>query len=182
MKKNTGPSSRKSRDAPKKRRFWRHWVVDVLIVLLIILGFRAFQQRTIQTGTAPPIEGTTLDGQTIALHDLRGKPVLIHFWATWCEVCKAMEDNIDNIAREHKVITVASLSGSSEDVYNYIHQRKLSMPVVVDPQGDIARSYGISAFPTSIIIDKEGEISFTETGYTTEYGIRARLALAETME
>jgi thiol-disulfide isomerase/thioredoxin len=125
------------------------------------------------------LTGTTLNGTAASLETFRGRPGIIEFWASWCEACQAMSANIASVAKDHPVITVASLSGSAERVGTYLNDNRLSFPVVVDPQGRLAASYGVSAFPTVVIIDKRGKILFTESGYTTELGLRARLWFAQ---
>ncbi|BCU05840.1 hypothetical protein Atep_05170 [Allochromatium tepidum] len=67
------------------------------------------------TGEAPPLVGVTLEGTPIDLADRRGRPVLVHFWATWCPVCRITDGTIDAIAEDHAVVTVALQSGTEEE-------------------------------------------------------------------
>ncbi|MBC7173859.1 MAG: protein disulfide oxidoreductase [Polyangiaceae bacterium] len=118
------------------------------------------------------------DGALIELARAPGEPVLVHFWATWCGVCRAEEGTIDALADDHRVITIATQSGGAAEVGRYLSERGLDFPTVVDPHGEIARRWGVSAFPTSFVIDADGAIRNIEVGYTTSLGLRARLALA----
>jgi alkyl hydroperoxide reductase subunit AhpC len=90
-----------------------------------------------------------------------------------------MANNVESVSRDHPVIAVASLSGSHEDVAEYLQGQGVTIPAVVDPEGQLASAYGVHAYPTSFIVDRTGEIRFAEVGYTTEAGLRLRLWLAE---
>jgi thiol-disulfide isomerase/thioredoxin len=161
------------------RRIYRHWSFRLVFLLLAVLAVRAYQQRGVAAGKAPPLAGLDLDGKPISLQAMQGKTVLVHFWASWCGVCTAMADNVEEVAGDHRVITVASLSGDAEDVGRYLQNEGVSLPVLVDPEGNLGSAYGVSSLPTSFFIDKSGQIRAAEVGYTTEAGLRLRLWLAE---
>jgi thiol-disulfide isomerase/thioredoxin len=158
-----------------RRLNWKSILIQLLIVILVIGGVRMWQQRDAVSGTAPMIVDQSLKGTAIDLDDYRGKPVLVHFWATWCPVCRLENDSIDAIANDHAVISIASWSEGAEDVARFMAENQLSMPVIVDPDGAWASLYGVRAVPASYLIDGQGEIRFIETGYTTEAGLRLRL-------
>ncbi|MFW5876970.1 MAG: protein disulfide oxidoreductase [Myxococcota bacterium] len=172
-------SPRKAPDAPPPRkRRWGRTALRVLVVVLIIVAVRAWQQRGAASGEAPALEAPDLDGQLVSLAEARGRPVLVHFWATWCGVCTAMDGNVDGVADDYDVIAVASWSGGPAEVREHLAQEGLDMPVVLDPNGTLAQSYGVQAVPTSFVVDPDGNIRHTEVGYTTGLGLRARLWLA----
>jgi thiol-disulfide isomerase/thioredoxin len=174
--------SSKSPQTPKaggQWRFSRHWGWKLVLVLALLYAFRFYQQHGLIGGQARALPGETLNGAKASLEGFRGRPGLIHFWASWCEVCQAMSGNIEAVSREKPVVTVVSLSGNTEQVAAYLRSHGLTFPVVVDPQGRLAKSYGVTSFPTTVVISKRGKILYTEVGYTTELGLRIRLWLAE---
>jgi len=103
----------------------------------------------------------------------------VHFWATWCPVCKAEQGSIAAIAHDHPdVISVAMQSGKPEEVAKYLSDQGIAFPVLNDPDGSISAAWGVHAVPASFIIGPDGQIRFVEVGYTTSLGLRLRLWLA----
>ena len=149
--------------------------LEILLFLVVFLLLKAYLQRDLVTGEAPPLEGELLNGQTVSLQDYRGKPLLLHFWASWCSVCKLEQGSINAVSADHPVLTIAMQSGTAEEVSDYLAQQGLDFPVLVDEQGDLARRFGVRGVPTSFILDPSGRIAFAEVGYTTGWGLRARL-------
>jgi thiol-disulfide isomerase/thioredoxin len=158
---------------------WRGYAINVLVIMTLIVGIRAWQQRDMISGAAPVLHGETLAGLPYILPAHPGKPVLVHFWATWCPICRAEQDSIAAIARDHAdVITVAMQSGGTEEVSLHMREQGLDFPVVNDPDGRLSSAWGVHAVPASFIISPDGRISFVEVGYTTGIGLRLRLWLA----
>ncbi len=73
---------------PPRRRRLSRWALDLALILAVFLGVQWWQARPLASGAAPPLSGLTLNGQAMDLTSLRGTPVLVHFWATWCPACK----------------------------------------------------------------------------------------------
>ncbi len=163
---------------PPKPKSWRRRVVEALVIVTVIVGIRAWQQRDIVSGPAPSLTGTLLNGQPFTLSNRPAQPVLVHFWATWCPVCRTEQGTINSIAHDSpNVITVAMQSGGRDEVEKYLRQQGLNFPVLNDPDGRIAAAWGVHAVPASFIIDPDGQIRFVEIGYTTEIGLRLRMWL-----
>jgi peroxiredoxin len=150
----------------------------LLFLAGVYLGVRFYQQRTLVEGPAPVLRATLLDGAVFDLSGLRGEPVLVYFWATWCPVCRLEQGSIESVSRDYRVVGIALQSGSPAEVANYLREHALRVPVVNDPEGVIAAAWGVRATPTSFIVDGAGMIRFREIGYTSEPGLRVRLWLA----
>jgi thiol-disulfide isomerase/thioredoxin len=103
------------------------------------------------------------------------KPILVHFWATWCPVCKVEASNVDAMRDEYNVITVAVNSGDDTHIVEYLQKNNLAFNVFNDMDGTIARSYNIQVYPTTLIYDKESRLRFSEVGYTSSFGLWLRL-------
>lgn len=161
---------------------WRGIAINVLLFVVVIAGIRAWQQRDMVSGTAPVLQGMTLAGQSYKLPAHPGRPVLVHFWATWCPICRAEQGAIAAIARDDpNVITIAMQSGKPEEVARHMSEQGAAFPVVNDPDGSISNTWGVHAVPASFIIAPDGQIRFVEVGYTTGPGLRIRLWLAGVM-
>ncbi len=162
-----------------RKPWWRSHAVNVLLFIVVVAGIRAWQQRDMISGTAPALHGVTLAGKIYALPARPTQPVLVHFWGTWCPICRAEQNSIAAIAHDNpNVITVAMQSGGTEAVAGFMREQGTDFPVVNDPDGSIAIAWGVHAVPASFIIAPDGKITFVEVGYTTGPGLRLRLWLA----
>jgi len=158
---------------------WRGYALNALVLVVVVAGIRAWQQRDMAGGAAPALQGLTLAGQPYSLPAHPGKPVLVHFWATWCPICRAEQDSIAAIAQDHPdTITVSMQSGRPEEVSRHMREQGIGFPVVNDPDGMLSRAWGVHAVPASFIIAPDGQIRFVEVGYTTGIGLKLRLWLA----
>lgn len=137
-----------------------------------LVGIQVYQGYGARRGPAPGLD-------TIALSAVAPKegPRLVHFWATWCGVCHAMEHNI-RAFDDGEAMMVASASGSAADVRAWLNAENKSLDGVVVDRGSSARTWGVAAYPTTYVISSTGEIRDVCVGYTTELGLRLRLALA----
>lgn len=107
---------------------------------------------------------TTLKGERIQLRDLRGKVVLVNFWATTCPACvKEMPELVKTYHRYHpkglEIIAVAMSYDSPVFVKEFAEQHALPFPVALDTQEEAARAFGgVKAVPTTLILNKEGRL------------------------
>lgn len=152
----------------------------LFIGLLVIVYFLAqlYSQRHLVSGTSPVFSAVTMQGQVIDKNIWRDQPVLLHFWATWCPVCKLEQGMIHSLAKDYRVITVAMNSGGEDGIEQYLVENEVDFPVIVDPDGDLARRFGVTGVPTGFVIDTAGQIRFKEIGLTSSWGWRLRLLLA----
>lgn len=167
-------------DAKPRPAAWRGWVRDLLILLLIIVGMRVWQQRDMPEERPPALHGITLNGALYTLPLRPDRPLLVHFWASWCPICRVEQGNVEAIVRDHPgSITVAMQSGKPEEVASYLRELGVSYPVLNDPDGHISAAWGVHSVPASFIIAPDGTVRFVEVGYTSEAGLRLRLWLAK---
>lgn len=134
------------------------------IVAVALLAGVALWQLPDDAKTAPDVTFTTLQGERITTEDLRGKVVLVKFWATSCVTCVAqMPDNIKNYNtfkdRGYETIAVAMQYDPPNYVKNFTESRELPFKVVVDATGELARAFGdVKLTPTAFLIDRQGNI------------------------
>ena len=123
---------------------------------------------------APDFTLTDQDGVRHKLSDYRGKTVFLNFWATWCGPCQQEMPDIEALYQKHGnnqndlvVLGIANprteespynQDGTIEEVSKFLAEHGYTYPVVMDTTGDIFRTYGVSAFPTTFMIDTEGNL------------------------
>ena len=169
-------SSKKS----ARRKSWRNFILSLLLLIIVVAAIRAWQQRDVASGMAPRLVGVKLDGNAYALPVKPAQPVLVHFWASWCGICRAQQGSIDAIALGYpNTITIAIQSGSDAEVGRHLVEQGLHFSVLNDTYGQLSAAWGVQGVPTTFIISQDGQIRFTEVGYTTSLGLRLRLWLAE---
>jgi len=116
---------------------------------------------------------TLFDGTTYNF--VKNKPIMIHFWATWCPTCKLEAGNIDRVSKYYNVVTIAVKSGSNKDIKKFLQENNLNLKVVNDKNSVYAREFNISGFPTTFIYNKNRKLIFSEVGYTSTLGLYLRM-------
>lgn len=130
---------------------------------------------------APDFTLTTLDGQTVTLAELRGRPILLNYWVTWCIPCRDEMPVIQALQEEYKEkgLIVLSINGTRQDVLtdveDLISEFALTFPVLLDESEHVYNGYRILFMPTSFFIDGRGVIQDIVLGSTDENGFRTRL-------
>jgi peroxiredoxin len=153
---------------------WWFW----LGLIAVFLVAQSWMDRALVRDQPPPLETRSLDGAAFAWGDVAGHPSVLYFWATWCPICGATRSNLEAVARDHPVISVALQSGSERELRDYVRDERFTLPVYPDPDGALAARYGLRGVPAIFIVDAQGSIRYSMTGYTSELGLRARLWLA----
>lgn len=135
-----------------------------LAVLVLAAAAAGLYLSTQRRDPAPAAELTLLDGSRVALSSLRGKVVLVNFWATSCTTCvKEMPDLVAThrrfAPRGYETVAVAMSYDPPAYVANFVQTRQLPFKVALDHSGEVARQFGdIKLTPTTFLIDKDGEI------------------------
>ena len=151
--------------------------IGVLILFVVSNVVSYLRKPDLSSDVLPAIEVKLLDGSFF--NTPRGKPLVIHFWGTWCPVCKVEASNIQALSEKYDVLTIAVNSGNDDAIKAYMGERQLSFRVFNDKEGKWAKQFDIEVFPTTFIYDAKGDLRFSEVGYTTTAGLLARMAIVE---
>jgi peroxiredoxin len=118
---------------------------------------------------APEFSLPSLKGSTVVLSQLRGKVVLIDFWAQWCEPCKKELPQLDRLAKEYAgkgvVVVAVNIDKQRDNAARMVKQLGVSLDVLLDPAGSVAGSYDLPKMPTSFVVDKKGIIRYVNEGF-----------------
>ena len=118
---------------------------------------------------APDFSITTLSGEFLTLEDLKGKVVLIDFWATWCKPCLLATPGLARIAKKFKdepfVILGISADREREAWKTFVEEQKLDWPHFLDSKRTMANGFGVTGYPSYILLDHEGIVRFTKVGW-----------------
>jgi thiol-disulfide isomerase/thioredoxin len=160
----------------KKR--WHYWLIYIVLFLIVMLAANGWKTRNTPDGNLSGFSGILMDGSAFSISEFSGQPILFHFWATWCPICDLEKNSVQSISQDYPVITIASWSKGKAQVQSYMLENKLTFPVMLDNSGALAKTFGLQGVPASFILNPQGEITFVESGYTTELGLRLRLWLS----
>lgn len=125
--------------------------------------------RPSRVKAAPEFTLSGLHGERIALRELKGKVVLLNFWATWCPPCKAEMPSMERLHRRYKergftILAISIDSGGEGTVAEFVKAHGLTFPIGLDPKLAVANLYGIRALPSTFLIDKSGNTAAVALG------------------
>jgi cytochrome c biogenesis protein CcmG/thiol:disulfide interchange protein DsbE len=159
-------------------------MVVLLVVGLGVIYFTKDNKETLKTNPLPekisqesPQEGflapqfalSDLSGKMVSLRDLRGKVILLNFWASWCGPCRAEIPALERLYQKRKdrgfeIMAVNTERSSASQIASFAQKFGMSFPILLNPQGDMGNNYWVRAIPTSFLVDKKGVIRWKIVG------------------
>ena len=159
----------------KIKSFFKELLFGVIALVLIANMISYFRKPQLDSTLLPKIEVRLIDGKFFSPQT--NKPLLLHFWATWCPTCRTEAPNIQTVSQKYELLSVAVKSGSNEKLKKYMRKNGLNFKVLNDENGKWAKQFKIKAFPTTFIYNKKHHLKFSEVGYTTTLGLIGRMKL-----
>lgn len=142
----------------------------VLLFLLLVSKERPRATKVIHEGDqAPEFRLSALDGKQAGLSDYRGKVVMVHFWATWCPPCVEELPTLERMYRslsgkDFELLAVSVDEGGAGTVASFLQRNRLALPVLLNPGGSVAKSYGTFKFPETYLLDRSGIVRYKVIG------------------
>jgi thiol-disulfide isomerase/thioredoxin len=143
-----------------------------LHVTALLTGLLALSWPALATDGAPPAPEFKLAsraGGEMSLSGLRGQVVMINFWASWCGPCRQEFPALDEMYRKYKPMGFAmvgiNVESEKADAERFLGMRPVSFPILFDPDNRVSASYGVSAMPTTVLVDRQGRLRWQHRAY-----------------
>jgi thiol-disulfide isomerase/thioredoxin len=154
------------------------------LLLLAAFAFLACQPPSaapVVGGAAPDFTLPTVEGRSLSLSSLRGKPVIINFWATWCAPCRDEMPLIQQAAARYASsgLTVLAIDVQEGEalVQPFVEEFGLTFPVLLDKTGEVVSRYRVRGIPTTVFVDREGIIRSVYLGPMDEAILEKQLSV-----
>jgi thiol-disulfide isomerase/thioredoxin len=158
------------------KRVLKEIATTLLIFFLISTALNYLRQPNI-TENIYDYQLLDMKENKIDFYEYEGEPLVVHFWGTWCPTCRLEASNIEAISKNYNVISIAVNSGTNSEIEAFMKKNELRFRVVNDSNSILANKFNIDAYPTTLIFNSKGELKFTELGYSTIMGLKARLEI-----
>jgi peroxiredoxin len=163
-------------------RRWGTVALEILLVVAVFAGVSAFQTRKHLSGVAAPeFTLVDLDGRPVSLSAYRNKKVLLHFWATWCGVCKVELPSVRSVHRnlddDEVLLSIVEDSDDVAALRAFAREHELTYPILLGTP-ETLRAYRVNSFPTNYYLNGDGTVRTTTVGLSTRLGMSLRLLLA----
>lgn len=132
-------------------------------------GVKELKESPQEGFLAPLFSSQDLSGRWISLSDLKGKVILLNFWASWCSPCRREIPSLERLFqlrkdKDFEILAVNLDRTSVSGVASFVTGNKMSFRVLLDPQGDAGKKYWVRAIPSSFLLDKKGVIRWRVSG------------------
>lgn len=139
------------------------------------------------SGPAPNFSLMSRSGEQVSLEDLKGQVVMINFWATWCGPCRREMPHLEALHQRYSNLGFTLLGINVEDdtrgVEKFLRETPVSFEVLYDPTNKVSALYDVIAMPSTVMVDREGNLRFMHHGYQAgfehEYQAQIRALLRE---
>jgi len=141
----------------------------VLLAATVGVCAVAYASPTAPGALAPDFTLRTLAGSNLRLQELRGRVVLVNFWATWCAPCRVEMPHLSKLHDKYGssgfVLLGVNVDDNTKNAVDLATQLGLKFPVLLDSDKKASRLYDVSAMPSTVLIDREGRVRYVHRGY-----------------
>jgi cytochrome c biogenesis protein CcmG/thiol:disulfide interchange protein DsbE len=143
-------------------RRWLYLAVGLGVVALIVIEIATAGGNGGTGKQAYSLPTKVLQGPKVTLADLRGKPAVVNFWASWCEPCREEAPEVARLSRTlhgQAVVVGIDYTDREDSARSFLRKYGWTFPVLSDPNGIYGARYGFSALPTTLVLDSEGRVA-----------------------
>lgn len=139
--------------------------VCMRLLLLTLFGTALMAQAE----TAPDFTLKSDSGENLRLAEQRGKVVMINFWASWCGPCREEMPILDALYDRYEkagfTLFGVNVEQDPQAAQKFLADVGVSFPILFDPESDVSRDYQVNAMPTTVMVDRDGEVRYVNRGY-----------------
>ncbi|WP_341938100.1 TlpA family protein disulfide reductase [Marinimicrobium sp. C2-29] len=139
--------------------------VSVRLIMAALLGLAL----NVQAEKAPDFTLKSDTGENLNLEEQRGKVVMINFWASWCAPCRKemplLEELYDRYEKDGFTLFGINVEQNPEAAEKFLADVGVSFPILYDPESEVSRAYQVNAMPTTVMVDRDGEVRYVNRGY-----------------
>lgn len=167
----------------KNRIYVRVAILGLLLVALVFALYSSFVKdpNAVKVGsTAPNFSLEQLNGPEMSLSDLKGKGVVLNFWGTWCEPCKAempaLQQKYEALKDKGLVVVGVNIGEAPVTVEPFVKQMGVNFPILLDRNSQITKLYRIGPIPTTFFVSPDGKVEEIFIGQMNEAMIESKVA------
>ncbi|MFM7002323.1 MAG: TlpA family protein disulfide reductase [Limnohabitans sp.] len=157
-------------------------LLAVAFTLVSVSAWAQFDKQAWPAKTATPVlDLQDLQGRAWTSAALKGRVVVLNFWATWCAPCKEEMPTLQDLhdSPQPPVVIAVNVKEPKTRVQTFLSQRHLTLPVVLDERGDLARQWGVRVYPTTVLIAPDGQARWRVLGDLDWDGLQAEAWLKD---
>ncbi len=144
----------------------QRWIFPLMALLM--LAAMPLQAKN-ANGPAPDFTLKTLDGRNMKLSELAGNVVMINFWASWCAPCRVEMPKLNDLYNKYKdlgfVLLGVNVEQQEQPPRNFLKKRPVDFPILLDKGNDVSKQYNVIAMPTTVLVDRSGNMRYVHQGY-----------------
>jgi peroxiredoxin len=147
----------------------RHWLMTSAVALALTFVSISATAKPTSGEQSPDFTLKSRDGGNIKLSEQRGNIVLVNFWASWCGPCREELPAFEKLYQEYQDLGVEILAvnvdSEAEKANVLLDDIEVSFPVLFDTSGEVSQLYDVSAMPTTVLVDRDGNVRLLHPGY-----------------